>query len=187
MLCRIDAASRRISSQCAKVLHVDVAADQAGDSRVLLRVAADIQALVGQITDARGEAETEQMHQAEHMVGEAGRVGVVFLDPQVGLVIQQAVQDVGGVAHRGVDDLDVERRVLVVDVGVELHARFLTVLQVHLCGELSPAASPTVITNFSASRYALQPLCWHGVHPKQDCPCGPSPWPESPCCSIRSS
>lgn len=44
-------------------------------------------------------------NEAEHVVGEAGRIGVVLLDPQVGLVIQQAIQDVGGVAHRGVDSL----------------------------------------------------------------------------------
>ena len=33
-------------------------------------------AYVGQVTDARREAEAQQMHQCEHMIGEAGRVGV---------------------------------------------------------------------------------------------------------------
>jgi hypothetical protein len=47
------------------------------------------------------------------VIGEAGRIGIVLLDPQVGLVMQQTIQDVCGIVHRGVDDLDVERRVLI--------------------------------------------------------------------------
>jgi hypothetical protein len=33
------------------------------------------------MADAGSEAEAEQMHEGEHMVGEAGRVGVMLLDP----------------------------------------------------------------------------------------------------------
>ena len=36
------------------------------------------------------------MHQGKDVIGEAGRVGVVLLDPQVGFVIQQAVERSGG-------------------------------------------------------------------------------------------
>ena len=69
------------------------------------------------------------MHQGEDMVGESGRVGVMLLDAQVGLVVEQAVEHVGGVAHRGVDDLGMERRVLVGDVRVEGHAGLVAVLR----------------------------------------------------------
>ena len=34
------------------------------------------------------------------VIGEAGRVGVVLLDPQVGLVVQQAVEHIGGISGR---------------------------------------------------------------------------------------
>ncbi|CSD55200.1 Uncharacterised protein [Vibrio cholerae] len=34
------------------------------------------------------------MHQAKHVIGEACRVGVVFLDAQVRLVVQQAIKHV---------------------------------------------------------------------------------------------
>jgi hypothetical protein len=53
----------------------------------------------------------------------------VLLDPQVGLVVQQTVQDVCSVAHRGADDLYVERRVLIGDVRVKLDVRFLAILR----------------------------------------------------------
>ena len=49
------------------------------------------------------------MHQREDVIGIARRVGVVFLDPQVGLVVQQAIEHVGRVAHTDVHDLGVER------------------------------------------------------------------------------
>ena len=68
----------------ANVLHVDVAADQAGERRVLFGAAVDIQALVGQIADARREVEAQKVHQCEQVIGEARRVGVVLLDAQVG-------------------------------------------------------------------------------------------------------
>ena len=48
------------------------------------------------------------MHR-EDVIGIARRVGVVFLDPQVGLVVQQAIEHVGRVAHTDVHDLGVER------------------------------------------------------------------------------
>ena len=41
------------------------------------------------------------MHQGKDVIGEAGRVGVVLLDPQVGLVVQQAVEHIGVVCGRG--------------------------------------------------------------------------------------
>ena len=120
----------------ADVLHVDAAADPSGERRVGLGVAVDIQTLVGQIADARRETEAQQMHQREHLVGEAGRVGVVLLDAQVRLVVEQAVQHVGRVAHGGIDDLGMERRVLVGEVGVKRYARLLAVLQVGVWGSM---------------------------------------------------
>lgn len=35
---------------------------------------------VAQVTNARRKPEPQQVHQAKHMIGEACRIGVVFLD-----------------------------------------------------------------------------------------------------------
>ena len=49
----------------------------------------------GRVANARREAEAQEVHQGEDVIGEARRVGVVLLDPQVGFVVQQAVEHVG--------------------------------------------------------------------------------------------
>ncbi len=55
----------------------------------------DVELGVAQVADARREAEAQEVHQGEDVIGEARRVGVVLLDPQVGFVVQQAVEHVG--------------------------------------------------------------------------------------------
>ena len=79
------------------------------------------------------------------MIGEAGRVGVVLLDPQVGFVIQQAVEHVGRVAHADVHDLGVERRVLVGDMGVERPPWAAAVFRIDVAGALGLAAGAEVL------------------------------------------
>ena len=72
------------------------------------------------------------MHHGEDMIGEPRCVGVVLLDPQVRLVVQQSVEHVGRVADADVDHLGAEGRVLVGDVGVEEPAGLGTVLRMAL-------------------------------------------------------
>ncbi len=103
----------------ADVLDVERAADHRFQRLVGGIALRDVELGVAQVTNARGEAEAQQVHQREDVVREPCRVGVVLLDPQVGFVIQQAVEHVGRVAHADVHDLGVERRVLVGDMGVE--------------------------------------------------------------------
>ncbi len=67
----------------------------------------------------RGAKRKPRRDQGEDVIGEARRVGVMLLDPQVGLVVQQAVEHVGRIAHADVHDLGVKWRVLVRNVGVE--------------------------------------------------------------------
>ncbi|GHL84141.1 hypothetical protein ECZU36_58150 [Escherichia coli] len=71
------------------------------------------------------------------MIGEAGRVGVVLLDPQVGLVVQQAVEHIGGIADADIHHAGAERRVLVGDMGIEQPSRLATVLRVDVPGALA--------------------------------------------------
>ncbi len=80
----------------------------------------------------------EQVHQGEDVIGEAGRVGVVLLNPQVGLVVQQAVEHIGGIADADIHHAGAQRRVLVGDMGIE-RPWLATVLRVDVPGALAPA------------------------------------------------
>ena len=94
-----------------------------------------IVAFVGQITDARGELESKWVKQCKDVVGEAGRIGVVLLDSELGFVVEEPVEHMSGVAHIGVDHLGVERRVLVGQMGIEQDARLAAVFGVSVaCG-----------------------------------------------------
>ncbi len=64
----------------------------------------------------RGAKRKPSRHQGKDVIGEAGRVGVVLLDPQVGLVVQQAVEHIGGIADADIHHAGAERRVLVGDM-----------------------------------------------------------------------
>jgi hypothetical protein len=67
------------------------------------------------------------MTQGENVIGESGGVGVMLFDPQIGFVIQQPIEHVGGVPYGGADELAVEGGVLVRDVRVECRARLVAV------------------------------------------------------------
>lgn len=64
------------------------------------------------------------------MIDCAGRVGVMLPDFQRTFVMQQAIQNMSGLAGIGRDDLGVERRIAIGDVSVELHARFRAIFGV---------------------------------------------------------
>ena len=57
------------------------------------------------------------------------------------LVVEQRVQHVQGLARGGRDQLCVERRVTVGDVGVDLEAGSLTVMSIQTCGVAAEACS----------------------------------------------
>ncbi len=86
-----------------------------------------------------------EVHQGEDVIGEARRVGVMLLDPQVGLVVQQAVEHVGRIAHADVHDLGVKWRVLVRNVGVERPPWAAPVFRVDVAGALGLAAGAEVL------------------------------------------
>ena len=128
------------------MLDVERAADH-GLQRVIGSLALrDVELGVAQIADARREAKAQQVHQREDVIGEARRISVVLLDAQVGFVVQQAVEHVGRVAHTDVDDLRVERRVLVGDVGVERPPWTAAVFRVDVASTLGLAAGAEVLT-----------------------------------------
>ena len=64
------------------------------------------------------------------MIDRAGRVGVMLADFQRAFVMQEAIQNMCGLAGIGRDDLGVKRRIAIGDVRVELHARFRAIFGV---------------------------------------------------------
>ncbi len=129
----------------AHVLDVQGAAYHRPQRRVGLHALRHIQPGFTEVADAWCEAEAQQVHQGEDVIGEASRVGVVLLDPQVGLVVQQAVEHIGGVAHADIHHAGAERRVLVGDMGVKQPPRLAAVLRIDVPGTLAPAASPEAL------------------------------------------
>jgi len=78
-----------------------------------------VEALVGQVTNSGSETKSEQVAKGKYVISEARRVGIVFLDSQIGFVIKQAIKNMRRIAHRCINDLGMERRVLIGDVCVK--------------------------------------------------------------------
>ncbi len=73
------------------------------------------------------------------MIREASSVGVVLGDPQIGLMIEQPVQDMRSIADRVGNDLGVKGRVLIGNVRVESHAWVVAILRVDLARRFASA------------------------------------------------
>ena len=80
------------------------------------------------------------MHKGEDVIGEARGIRVVLLDPQIRFMVQQPVEDIGGVSYTNVDDLGAEGRVLIRNVGIEEFAGFGPVLGIDVTGALGFAS-----------------------------------------------
>lgn len=65
------------------------------------------------------------MHQSEYIIREARRIGVMFLDAKVGFMIEKAVEHIVRVAHADIDDLRMERRVLIGNMRMKKDAGLL--------------------------------------------------------------
>jgi hypothetical protein len=77
---------------------------------------------VRKVADARRKSEAQQMTRTEDVVGEAGRAGVVLLNPEIRLVIEQTIKNVRCVSHRGVDDHGMKGCVKFTASSVALHS-----------------------------------------------------------------
>ena len=61
-----------------------------------------VKASLRQIGDAWRKIEAEQIRQSEGVIADAAAISVVGRDTQIGLVVEQAVNDKGGLSGRGV-------------------------------------------------------------------------------------
>jgi hypothetical protein len=50
--------------------------------------------LVGEVTDARRKAKAQEVAERKNVIGETCSIGVVLLDPQIGLMVEQPVENV---------------------------------------------------------------------------------------------
>jgi hypothetical protein len=57
-----------------------------------------VESLVGEVADAGREPQAAEVEEAEHEVGVAGGVGCVFLDVEVGFVVEDGVKDGGSIS-----------------------------------------------------------------------------------------
>jgi len=96
-----------------------------------------IEPLVGEIADARRETKTQQVAERKNVIGETRRFGVMLLNPQIGLMVEQAIENMRRITGIRGDDLGIERSVLVGDVGVKEHARLIAVARL-TCPDCSP-------------------------------------------------
>lgn len=94
---------------CSDQFEVELTADQGSERRMLALLAWHRKPLVGEIADAGRKAEAQQMTERKDVIGEAGSVGVVLLDPQIGLMVKQSVENVRGVAGIRGDHLPYRR------------------------------------------------------------------------------
>ena len=125
---------------------LDRPADQGGQPRIGAIPIREVELLVRQIPDPGRKTVPQEVAHPKDVVGVAGGVRVVLLDPKVRLMVEQAVQDIGGIPGRGVDDLAVERGLPIRNVGVGHDRRVGAVFQVHLPARLPTASSPVALT-----------------------------------------
>ena len=77
---------------------IDGASDQAIEGPVVSAAIDDIEPALGQIAEARREPEPQQVAEPEHVLGRATGIGIVLPDGQGTLMMEQSVQNVGGLA-----------------------------------------------------------------------------------------
>src|SRR3546814_979319 len=96
----------------------------------------EVQTTLLDVAQARREAVAEAGHKAEHMVRCTACIGVVLLDCQAGLLIQQAIQHIGSFAGGRRDYPGREGVISIRDMGVEGNARFVAAARVDVadCG-----------------------------------------------------
>lgn len=79
-------------------LFVGAPADERREHRPCAGRSQGVEASLGQAGNAQGKVEADEVGQGEVVIADAAAIGVMGEDAQVGLVIEQAVDDIGGLA-----------------------------------------------------------------------------------------
>lgn len=136
---------------------VDPAGDEGCDRRTGRLPREEMQPALADIGNARREAEAEQMAKREHMIGDAASIGVVIGDREIGGMMEEPVQDVRRLAGGGGDDLGVEGRIAVGDVGVEGDGRLRALVRVDLARRLGASVEREVLPVRTRGRTRTEP------------------------------
>ena len=105
-------------------------------------VVGDIKPAVGQIAEARRKPEPQQVAEPEYVLGRDAGIGIVLSDDEGAFMVEEAIQNVRCLARVSRNDLGVERRKPVGDVGVELCTRLRPVVGIVIGASLAVAAGP---------------------------------------------
>lgn len=86
------------------------------------------------------------MAKSEHVVGKPSSVRVVLFNLQIRFMVEQSVQNVRSVTHRGVNELCVKRGILIGDVRVENCARIVSVARIDFAPGLRVSTGSEALT-----------------------------------------
>ena len=109
---------------------INAAGDQWLQGGIGRRLCEAVEPAVFQIRDARGKLEPEQGTEGKNMIRDTAAIGMVPVRarPRFSLVVEQAIKNMHGFARRRGDDLGMEWRVAIGDMGVEFGAGFIAVM-----------------------------------------------------------
>jgi hypothetical protein len=130
---RIDAAILRISFQCTRIsADIDAAGDQRLQGGIGERLGEAVEAAVFQVGDSRRKLEPKQDAQGKKMIRDPAAIGVMPVKTRacLGLIIEEAIENMDGFACRRGDHFGVEGGVAIRDMGVEFGAGFVAVMRV---------------------------------------------------------
>ena len=85
------------------------------------------------------------MAQSKDVVAHAAAIGMVDSDVEIGVMVEQAVDDMGSLTRRSRQKLGVERREPVGDMGVDRNRRISTVAGIDAANRLAWAADMEVL------------------------------------------
>ncbi len=111
---------------------IDAAGDQRLQGGIGGRLCEAIEAAVFQIWDAWSEQEPEQGAQSKNMIRDAATIGVMPVQAWagLGLIIEEAIENMDGFARRCGNDFGVEGSVAVRNMGIEFGAGFIAIMGV---------------------------------------------------------
>src|SRR3954471_20838324 len=130
---------------------VDPAGDERRERRPVVRQAEGVEPALRQVRDAGREAEAEEMRQAEYVVTHATAIRMVNRGREVGLMIEQSIDDVRSFAMTG-GQPGVEGHITVGDVGVDRHRRIPPGTGVDVARGLAPTGGQEQLAVRARSR-----------------------------------
>jgi putative Ca2+/H+ antiporter (TMEM165/GDT1 family) len=89
-----------------------------------------VHAFLLEVANARREAKPESPAYRENMVGETAGVGVVLVDDETAFVVEQPIEHMRRLVRARGDDVGMVRSELIRQMGAELYASVLAVVQV---------------------------------------------------------